>query len=822
MADGEVKIELELDDSKAISQAGKSGDEIGKSVSKGLESSGKAARNAESEIAKAMDGAAESASSSFKSVESDASKTFGSVKSTASADGKSAGEGFSSGFESKAKVSGVKSDVESETGKAKGVAGSNGDSAGSAFGDEFVSAAKKALGALTAVLTAEKIAGAIGDVLSQSVEVANDFGEDMGKLEVAFTQQGFSVGTANEAYRDFVGILGETDQSVEAVNHLAQLTDSEEELSAWTDIAAGVYAQFGDSLPLEGLTEAVNETAKVAKVTGPLADALNWASLSAEEWSESLSGNAEAQEAFNQSIASGENVEDSFTAALAAAGDEQERATLLTNALAAAYTESGQAYQETNAAVVEYRRAQSDLHAEMNNLGQTVMPLASMFRFGLAGALGVVAETMENMDLAGFIEAGDFAGAGAEIASGVVFMLESLVEQVPAFVDMGLQFAIGLITGIVEALPGLASTLVVAVIGMVPVLIDAAISLVIALVDALPTIIESLVAAIPTIVTALVEALITGLPLLIEGFIELFVALTEALPQIISALVAATPTIITAIVTALIGAMPELIDGFIQIFMAFVQALPVIIVNIVAMIPQIIAAIISAISQLGGQLFNAAVSAFSQFVSGIGSKIGEIASMVSQIPGMIVSALGNVGGLLVDAGRSIIDGFLGGLKSAWSNVTGFIGGIGDWIVNHKGPRDYDLRLLIPAGKWIMTGLSTGLEEGLPQLEDTLDEVTAKVEHGINPGTGAWDTVIDTGEGIARGLMVGFDRVNPAGSIVESLATILAMSGAMRGGDVITNNIDRGMTIYGDVRSPDEIFMAARREQMHGLAGQYGY
>lgn len=817
MADGEVKIELELEDSKAKAQAEKSGDEIGKSVSKGLETSGKAARNAESDISKAMDGAAESASSAFKSVESDASKSFGSVKSTASADGKSAGSGFSSGFESKAKVSGLKSDVASETGKAKGIAASDGDAAGSAFGNGFVSAAKSALGPLTAILGAVTALGAVGDILGQSVEVANDFGEDMGKLEVAFTQQGFSVGTANDAYRDFVGILGETDQSVEAVDHLAQLTDSEEELSAWTDIAAGVYAQFGDSLPLEGLTEAVNETAKVAKVTGPLADALNWASLSAEEWSESLSGNAEAQAAFNQAIAAGENVEDAFTAALQAAGDEQARSTLLTNALAAAYTESGQAYLETNDAVVQYRQAQSDLNAEMNNLGQSVMPLAAMFKGELAGALGIVAEIMANMDLAGMLGAGDFAGAGEELASGVTEMVSYLVEMVPQFVDVGLQFAVGLITGIVEALPELLTTVALAIVEMVPIIIEAAISLVLALVEALPIIVESLIAAIPTIITALVEALVVGLPLLIEGFIQLFTALVEALPQIISALVNSAPTIISGIVTALINAMPLLIEGFIQLFMAFVEALPVIIVNIVAMIPQIIASIIGALASLGGQLFNAAIQAFTEFVSGIGSKVGDIFNEVSQIPGKILEALGDVGNLLVDAGRSIIDGFLGGLKSAWDGVTGFIGGIGDWIVNNKGPRDYDLRLLIPAGKWIMTGLSTGLEESMPQLEDTLNEVTATVEHGINPGTGAWDTVIDTGEEIARGIMVGFDRVNPAGSMVESVATMLAMRGAM-GGDVITNNIDRGMTIYGDVNSPDMMMRKVRLYENYGLAG----
>ena len=48
-------------------------------------------------------------------------------------------------------------------------------------------------------------------------------------------------------------------------------------MEKWTRIAAGVYGTFGDALPIEGLIEAANETAKTGKVTGVLADAINWA-----------------------------------------------------------------------------------------------------------------------------------------------------------------------------------------------------------------------------------------------------------------------------------------------------------------------------------------------------------------------------------------------------------------------------------------------------------------------------------------------------------------------------------------------------------------
>lgn len=97
---------------------------------------------------------------------------------------------------------------------------------------------------------------AVTAAVGSLVTVANETQEHMGKLDTAFTQAGFSAEAAGNTYKGFVGLLGETDTAVEASNHLAKLCDNEQQLSQWTNIAAGVFATFGDSLPLEGLTEA--------------------------------------------------------------------------------------------------------------------------------------------------------------------------------------------------------------------------------------------------------------------------------------------------------------------------------------------------------------------------------------------------------------------------------------------------------------------------------------------------------------------------------------------------------------------------------------
>lgn len=121
------------------------------------------------------------------------------------------------------------------------------------------------------------------------------------------------------------------------------------------------------------------------------------------------------------------------------------------------------------------------------------------------------------------------------------------------------------------------------------------------------------------------------------------------------------------------------------------------------------------------------------FFSGLGSTIVGIFSTAANgarnawngvvgwfrgLPGSIAGFFGNAGSILYNAGASIISGFLNGLKSMWSNVTGWISGIGDWIKAHKGPISYDRRLLIPAGKAIMTGFAQGLNNGFDNHVET--------------------------------------------------------------------------------------------------------
>lgn len=226
------------------------------------------------------------------------------------------------------------------------------------------------------------VTAAIG-ALTAAAESTREYRTEMAKLDTAFTDNGHTSEAATAAYKELQGVLGETDQSVEAANHLAKLTDNEQDLATWTgDILPGVFATFGASLPIEGLTEAANETAKVGQVTGPLADALNWAGVS----------------------------EDAFNESLAKCTTEQERQALITETLAGLYGEASAAYKETNADVIAANQANEAWTASLAQVGAAVEPLLTQVKNIGAELLGklvpVIEMILNNLPTVGVILAG--------------------------------------------------------------------------------------------------------------------------------------------------------------------------------------------------------------------------------------------------------------------------------------------------------------------------------------------------------------------------------------------------------------------------------
>lgn len=207
------------------------------------------------------------------------------------------------------------------------------------------------------------------------VEATREYRTEIGKLNTAYGQAGHSTEAATETYKELQSVLGETDQAVEAANHLALLAKDEEDLAKASDALIGVYATFGASLPIEGLAEAANETAKVGSVTGGLADAINWANAKSDDWTAALGGNKKALATFNKAVKEGESSEDAFNAALTECSDEQERQELIIDTLSTLYGSAAAAYKRTNKAVIEANKANEEWTATLADIGETVEPV---------------------------------------------------------------------------------------------------------------------------------------------------------------------------------------------------------------------------------------------------------------------------------------------------------------------------------------------------------------------------------------------------------------------------------------------------------------
>ena len=109
---------------------------------------------------------------------------------------------------------------------------------------------------------------AIGGALVGAVESTREYRAEMALLDSAFLTAGHSSKEAKQTYSDLNAVLGDSGQAVEASQHLALIADNEKELTGLTDILTGVYATFGESLPLEGLAEGINHSASLGEVQG--------------------------------------------------------------------------------------------------------------------------------------------------------------------------------------------------------------------------------------------------------------------------------------------------------------------------------------------------------------------------------------------------------------------------------------------------------------------------------------------------------------------------------------------------------------------------
>lgn len=238
-------------------------------------------------------------------------------------------------------------------------------------------------------------AKAVGDAIIGIVEDTEEYRKIMGTLEISSQQAGYTADETAEAYKRLHGVLGDTQTAATTVANLQAIGLEQGDLMTLIDAATGAWATYGDSIPIDGLAEAINETIQTGKVTGTFADVLNWAGES----------------------------EDDFNEKLAAANTSAERAQIVLDQLSSQnLPDAGQAWRDANEDVIKYNESQQNLDDAMAKLGERLAPVAAGIKNTFADAVNIAIDTVD-----GWIEA----------LQGAVTWLGNVANKIPVIKEIG-------------------------------------------------------------------------------------------------------------------------------------------------------------------------------------------------------------------------------------------------------------------------------------------------------------------------------------------------------------------------------------------------
>ena len=224
--------------------------------------------------------------------------------------------------------------------------------------------------AATGIMRGMGIVGAaIGGAMLAVTEGTREYRAQMGLLDGAFQAAGHSSTEAKNTYSELNAVLGDTEQAVEAAQHIAQIADNEKEMNTLTDIGTGVFQRFGQSLPLEGLYEGILHTSQLGEVQGSLADALEWSGITVED----------------------------FNGQLEKCTTAEERQDLIMKTLKDTYGEAATQYQATNKDVMEARKAQERLTDAMAELGRVGEPILTAIKNKIADMATAAIPHIQNL-----------------------------------------------------------------------------------------------------------------------------------------------------------------------------------------------------------------------------------------------------------------------------------------------------------------------------------------------------------------------------------------------------------------------------------------
>lgn len=304
-----------------------------------------------------------------------------------------------------------------------------------------------------------------------------------------------------------------------------------------------------------------------------------------------------------------------------------------------------------------------------------------------------------------------------------------ITSVLPSLVSGGAQLVVGLVTGIINALP-------------------------------------ELIAAVPGIIESFVNAISENLPSILAAGKALLSVFTSGVSSAVPEFIENLPQIVDGFLGFITEKLPDILDKGVELLEKFAFGIIEYIPDLVAQLPDIITSITEFFVENFHKIVTKGGELLGKLLTGIIGAIPEIAVQLPAVITAIVDALEAGWEQIKNAGKYLLEGLWEGIsdKVAWlkDKVSGVVDTIKGWFTGKDGfdehsPSKWSKQVF----RYVMEGGGEGLDAGLPGLMQSVGSVTDMVKSGLDFGTATVDFASSglgvSSAGIVNGISANYGR-----------------------------------------------------------------
>lgn len=286
---------------------------------------------------------------------------------------------------------------------------------------------------LKADILVEGIKGIVSGIKDLNEET-KEYRKIMGTLETSSEAAGYSAEETSEAFSQLYRALGDDQSAATTTANLQAIGASQKDINSLISSAVGAWAKYGDSIPIDGLAESINETIRAGQVTGTFADVLNWGSKEGETFGVMLKENTEENEEWNKAVQEASSAEDFFNLALQDAETQADRTNLVLQAMAdQGLSDVGDAWYSNNKDIVDANNAQLEFTKKAAELSERVQPVLTAVQEGINGIMQAILDATAGIDMdtiVGYVQ--NFFDAVSNVVSFLIENKEIVIGVISA------------------------------------------------------------------------------------------------------------------------------------------------------------------------------------------------------------------------------------------------------------------------------------------------------------------------------------------------------------------------------------------------------